>query len=53
METEINLDFDAFLAEVGAVRMRYFSNQTESGEIHQFLTSSLFPTIFHLNPHSI
>ena len=34
METESNLDFDAFLAEVGAVYIRYISNQTESDEIY-------------------
>ena len=51
MEIESNLDFDAFLAEVSVVQIRYFSHQMESDEIYQlFLTSSPFPTTFHLTP---
>ena len=54
METESNLNLDAFPAEVGAVQIWYFCNQTESDEIYQsFVTSSLFPKTFHLDPHSI
>ena len=54
METESNMDFDAFLPEVGAVQIGYFSNQVEADEIYQLTaTSSLFPATFHLNPHTI
>ena len=35
METESNFNFDAFPAEVGAVRIGHFSNQTKSDEIYQ------------------
>ena len=54
IETESNLDFDTFLADVSAVQIGYFSNQAESDEIYQlFWTSYLLPTTFHLGPHII
>ena len=50
MQTESNLDFDAFFAEVGAVYIGYFSNQTESDIIYRlFSASSLSPPTFHLS----
>ena len=42
METESNLNFDAFPAEVGAVQIGHSSNQTKSDEIYQAFPS--FPS---------
>ena len=54
METESNLDFNGFLAEVCAAKIGYFSNRVQSDKIDRlFQTSSFFPPIFHLNPHTI
>ena len=54
IETDSNLDFNGFLAEVCAAQIGYFSYRTESDEIDRlFQTSSFFPPSFHLKPHTI
>ena len=54
MKVKDNLDFDEFLAEVGAAQMGIFSNQAEFDAIYQLCSmSSFFPKTLHLSHNTI
>ena len=54
MKAQGKLGFDEFLTEVEVTQIRSFSNQMKYGGIYQLcITSSLFPTTFHLSRETI